>query len=176
MIWVTGYHVKQFAKYRHNFKTKQFRGHNLKPYQQVRITTISKPCWKISRGSTRYKHQLTVTELCSLLATPGWMFLSIMHGLLRTMTLLCWEIHVFDCDYDRNKCNSAHRRYTNRAWHKSEVADYNYIINTNATPVLARQYRTFTVQWWWENVETSPSRPQRFVGLVIVKVCRIPRT
>jgi hypothetical protein len=57
-------------------------------YQQIRIITISKPCWKIWRGSTHYKQELTGTKLCSLLATSGSMFLSVMHGLLRTMTLL----------------------------------------------------------------------------------------
>lgn len=69
--------------------------------------------------------------------------------------------------------HSAHRRYTNKVWLKSEVVDYNYIININAIAVLPRQYKTFTVQWCWENEETSPSRPQRSVGPVIVKVCRI---
>jgi len=42
--------------------------------------------------------------------------------------------------------HSAHRRYTNRVWHKSEVVDYNCIIDINAVAVLPRQYRTSTVQ------------------------------
>jgi len=54
----------------------------------------------------------------------------------------------------------------------SEVVDYNYIINLNGIAVLPRQYKAFTVQWCWENEETSPSRPQRSVGPVIVKVLR----
>jgi len=53
-----------------------FRRHNLEAtilvtYQQIKIITISKSFWKISLESTHYKHELTGTKLCSLLATTG---------------------------------------------------------------------------------------------------------
>jgi hypothetical protein len=147
---------------RHNLEAKI-----LVTYQQISIITISESCWKISRENTPYKPQLTGTKLCSLSATPGWMLLRVMHGLLRTMTLLCWEMHVFDCGYDQYKYTQCTWEI-DRVWHKSEVVDCNCIININAIAVLPKQYRTFTVQWCWEYEETSPYRPQRLVGLVIV--------